>query len=483
VSLPDVAGTALEGSLDLSVMARLKSAETRISDQAEAATSVVNTGAMRFITRGRLRTWGRLSVFSLVDQGLASGAGLGVNLMLARWMSTEGYGAFAVAFAGFLFVAGFYNVLLLEPMSVMGPSRYAGILPAYFRSQITVHAILVGALSGVSLLAGFALWKVVPTSSLIGAVLGAGLALPFLLLTWLSRRMCYVTQRPGLAILGSAFYLGFVCAGLFALAKLAWLSSFSAFALMGCSSLLSSGLLLWRLALGIHGLGGRPKISWSEVLVENVTYGKWLLGSTILFSISSQAQTFLVAGMLGLGTAGILRAMQLPSLLMTQVVTAAGMLIPSTLSRDYGRGAIQELRHKAAIASAGMGGLACCFAVFLALSAGRAEHLLFGGRYAPYAWLMPVLALVPAATGINQGFSLALRATQKPHFDLIANAIAATVGLLSAPFFIHWWGVAGAAASMVASFAALPVVSFLFYRHSNWTASAAHEPSRKCLHV
>jgi O-antigen/teichoic acid export membrane protein len=483
VSVPETARTTLEANPDFSRIARVQNAGAMALGQIVAAPPVMNPGAMRFLTRGRLRTWGWLSVLSLADQGLASGAGFGVNLLLARWMSAEIYGGFAVAFAGFLFVAGFYNVLLLEPMSVMGPSRYAGNLTAYFRAQIAVHAILVGALSGVSILAGLVFWKVVPASPLIGAVMGAGLSLPFLLLTWLSRRMCYVTRRPGLAVLGSAFYLGFVGAGLFVLAKLAWLNSFSAFALMGCGSLLSGGLLLWRLGLWNRELGGRTEASWRIVLVENWRYGKWLLGSTVLFSISSQTQMFLVAGMLGLGAAGILRAMQLPSLLMTQVVTASGMLIPPALSKDFGRGAIQNLRHKAVIASASLGGLASCFAVFLVLGAGRAEHLLFGGRYATFAWLMPVLALLPAASGFNQGFSLALRATQRPYFDLIANAIAAFVGLLTAPYFIHLWGIAGAAASMVVSIAALPIVGFLFYRHCNWSLPGAHGSSRDYLHV
>jgi O-antigen/teichoic acid export membrane protein len=463
VSLPDTAGTAL-ASLDLSRMARLKSAEARIAAQAVAAMPVANTGALRFITRGRLRTWGRLSVLSLVDQGLASGAGLGVNLLLARWMSADAYGAFAVAFAGFLFVAGFYNVLLLEPMSVMGPSRYAGSLPAYFRAQITVHAILVGALSGVSLLAGFALWKIVPTSPLIGAMLGAGLALPFLLLTWLSRRMCYVTQRPGLAILGSAFYLGFVCAGLLVLAKLAWLSSFSAFALMGCGSLLSAGLLVWRLELLHEKWSAGTGLRWLPTLKENWTYGKWLTGSALLNPAVSQGQIFITAAFLGLGGAGVLRAMQLPSLVMTQAITATGLLFLPVLSGEYGRGATERLRQKATLLSSALAGTALCFAVFLALFSRRLEQMFFAGKYASYAWLMPVLALVPVMSAISIGYSMALRASRKPQFDLLANIIAAPVALLSALWFIRRWGLAGAASSMVLGFLVLGAVSIACFQ-------------------
>ncbi len=122
-----------------------------IPAEVAAAPTVAKPSEKVVITGERLRAWGWLSALSLVDQGLASGAGFAVSLLLARWMEPEVYGAFAVAFAGFLFVSGFHNVLLLEPMSVMGPSRHAARLPGYFRAQIAVHFILVGVLCGVSL--------------------------------------------------------------------------------------------------------------------------------------------------------------------------------------------------------------------------------------------------------------------------------------------------------------------------------------------
>src|SRR5260370_40120814 len=84
------------------------------------------------LTPAKLRVWGWRSAMSLVDQGLTSGAGFAVNLLLARWLAPESYGAFAVAFAGFLFVSGFHNVLLLEPISVMGPLRYMGWASSLF---------------------------------------------------------------------------------------------------------------------------------------------------------------------------------------------------------------------------------------------------------------------------------------------------------------------------------------------------------------
>jgi O-antigen/teichoic acid export membrane protein len=177
-----------------------------------------------------------------------------------------------------------------------------------------------------------------------------------------------------------------------------------------------------------------------------------LVGSTILYSVSGQVQMFLAAAFLGLGAAGILRAMMLPASAMTQVVTAAGLLVLPGFSYDFGRGLASRIRQRAMILSGVLCGAGICFSVMLWMIAERAEHILFAGKFAGYAWLMPILSLVPAVNGLTMGFSLALRASQRPHLDLLANAIAAPIAVVSAVSFIHWWGLAGAAASMVTGF-------------------------------
>jgi O-antigen/teichoic acid export membrane protein len=415
---------------------------------------------------GSLRAWGLKSALTLADQGLTSVAGFGVNLMLARWLAPDLYGGFAVAFAAFLFISGFHNVLLLEPLSVMGPSRYADRLPAYFRAQLAVHAVLVGVLSLVGLLGGLILWRVTPHSPLVSAMFGSAMVLSLLLLLWLARRMCYVMQRPGVAVVGSAAYLLLIVAGLAALRYWDKVSPFSAFLLMGGGSLLTTCILVGRLGLQAGGSAGGEGISWRAVLRENWTYGRWLVGSTVLWSITSQTQTFLVAALLGLGAAGILRAMQLPSLVMMQIVMATGLLIIHAFSYDFGRGRIKELRRKAGLVSLGIGGVALAYAVLLMIGSTPLEHILFNGKYAGYAWLMPLLALIPAANGFSIGYSMALRASQKPHFDLIANGVAAPVGLVSGIAFMHWWGLGGAAASMVLGFAVQGIIILLCFRRS-----------------
>jgi O-antigen/teichoic acid export membrane protein len=421
------------------------------------------------VARRILRVWGVRSALSVFDQGLTASVGFGVNVLLARWMPADVYGAFAVAFAGFLFISGFYNAILLEPLTVMGPSQHARRLAAYFREQIAIHTLLVGVLAALVLLAGAGFTLMAPQNPLGGALIGTGLALPFLLLLWLVRRMCYVVQRPSIAVLGSGFYLSFVFVGLLLLRHFDMASPLTAFLLTGAGSLLSAGVL-WRKLGSERTQPPRGEGSmWRQVLRENWIYGRWLVGSTVLNSVSTQVQMFLVASTVGLSAAGVLRAMQIPALLMVQVIAAAGLLILPAFSYDFGNGSTTRMRHKAMLVSIGLVGATLSFAALLALFAGRVEQLLFGGKYAEHAWLMPVLVLVPAALGASIGQSMALRAMQRPHFDLAANAIAAPVGVLSAIAFMHWWGLGGAAASMVLSYATSSITTRLVYR-----ASAPH---------
>src|SRR5256885_3636781 len=316
------------------------------------------------LTSSRLRRWGVQSVLAIFDQGLTAAAGFGVNLVLARWLAPEGYGAFAVAFAGYLFVSGFHNVLLLEPLSVLGPARHTDRLPLYFRAQIKVHVLLVGILSVAVLPAGIIVQWLAPGNPLAGALVGSALAVPLMLLLWLVRRICYVLKQPSTAVLGSAAYLMLISIGL----GLAWIfgkvSPFSVFLLMGAASLLSSALLLWRLGMRREGAG--RTYGWRAVLQENWTYGRWLVGSAFLFAATSQLQTVLAAGFLGLGAAGILRAMQIPSLAMTQVITATGLLVLPVFSYDFGRGQTQRLRKRAVIVSAGLVATTIVFVLVLA---------------------------------------------------------------------------------------------------------------------
>jgi len=416
------------------------------------------------LTANRVRTWGIKSGVSIVDQGLVSGAGFLLSFLLARWLSSEAYGAFAVAFATLLFLSGFHNVLLLEPMSVMGPARYSNQASAYLAAQLKIHKLLGSLLAGALLLTALLMKLLEANRELAMATAASAFALPFFLMLWLVRRMAYMVQRPAIAGWASAGYFLLTLFGLLVLHTRNVLTPTTAFFVLGSAGLLSVALPLRQ--LGMLGARTVDPCSWRAVAQENWNYGRWLVLSTALFSVAAQIQTYLVAGFLGLGAAGIFRAMQVPSLVMTQIVIAVGLLVLPSMSYEFGLGQLAQLRKKAVLASAFVTLLALGYAAFLALFADSIEHLLYGGKYSGYVRLIPIWGLVPVCTGLAIGFSMAVRASQKPHFDLVANAISAPAGLITAAVFIKLWGLNGAALSLVAGFAAYAAVFCWSFKRS-----------------
>jgi O-antigen/teichoic acid export membrane protein len=419
-------------------------------------------------TRDQVRVWGARSFVSLADQGLTSAAGFAANVLLARWMPPAEYGAFAVAFAGYLFLTLFHNALLLEPLSVIGPARHVARLGEYFRAQMRVHGVLVWPLSGTTLVAALIFARLAAHSPLVGALIGGGLSLPLLLLLWLTRRMCYVLQRPSIAALGSGFYFVFSLAAIVALHAVARLTPLAAFFALALGSFVGSAVIFRKINAQDRADEHRTIVHWRSALTENWTYGRWLIGSALFYAISTLAQTFFTAGALGLSAAGILRAMQVPSQVMTQIIAAIGLLVLPALSYDYGGGQDKRLRHNAFMVSTILGITAIGFALCMAIGESRIESLLYGGKYAAYARLIPLLALVPVCNGLCTGYSMALRASQKPHYDLISSAVASAVALVSTIPLVRRWGVAGAAMSMVLSFAVMNLVTLIFFLlHAN----------------
>lgn len=398
----------------------------------------------------------------MLDQGLTSGASFLLNLFLARWLSAAEYGAFAVAFAGLLFLSGYHNVLLLEPMTVLGPARYSDQLTAYLHVQFKVSAALVIGLSLLVLVVAGAMAAFGGPGILTTTIASCGIALAPLLLFWLVRRMCYVVQRPAIAVWASVVYFLFLMLGTAMAYREKFLGPAAAFALIAAASTLAVIVPIKQLRI----FSPRRDIchDWKNVWSENWAYARWLVASTTLFSVVNQCQMFIVAGLLGLGAAGILRAMQVPSLAMIQVITAIGLLVLPTFSFDFGRGEFQRLFHKAKVISLVLGLGTLAFAGLTAISSTGLERLLYGGKFARDASLMPILVLMTTGVGIAQGYGMALRAAQKPQFDIISNAVAAPIALISAFVLTSWWGLTGAALSIVLGFAAQSCVTSVYFR-------------------
>ena len=411
------------------------------------------------------RLWGIRLSFSLGGPGAAVSAGLLVNLLLARWLPPQQYGSFVLVFAVFLFLAGIHNALLLEPMSVLGPANYQRSLADYFEAQIWVHLAFSAVLATPLLFAAALLALFGFGGSLPGALLGAGLALPFILLLWLARRMCRILERPVSAVPGSVCNLVLLLGGLLALQATHKTTLFRVFLLLGFAGLCAALLIFHKLQIGLDET--RPcSVNWLSAAAENWRYGRWLLGGAVCSVSLGQTPVLLTPVFLGLAATGKMFAMQIPALLMLQCSAAAAMLLLPSFARESFTGGNKRVRQLAHRLSLSLAGASLLFAALLYLSAAPLERLLFGGKFANDAWLIPLFMFVPLFAGLASGYSMALHAMQRPHFDRLANGIAAAISVQAAFLFIPLWGLAGAAISLASGFAVHAAVVYLCFHHA-----------------
>ena len=294
----------------------------------------------------RLRRWGVKGGIAILDQGWFSGSNFVLNILMARWFSPIQYGAFAIGFSLYLFLSGFHNALILEPISVFGTSKYAGQLEKYLASQLVLHFLLTGVFGLLLVLIGYVLSYLDLIGNLVFQVLiGVGLSFPFLQLIWLVRRIFYIMQRPFGSLQSTFVYSVFV----FFFAYLLYWSPernnmFWWFGIMGGASLMGSLSVSFQSRLSLHHLEAMK--GWKLYISEQWLFGRWIVLATILYSIGAQIQVFMSASILGLDAAGSFRAMQNFILPMFQILAAFSTLAMPSIALEFGRSDFAAMKSK-----------------------------------------------------------------------------------------------------------------------------------------
>ncbi len=388
----------------------------------------------------RVMSWITKGGMAIADQGLITGSNFLLSILLARWMSREEYGAFALGFSVFLLVAVLYQALLLEPMSVFGGSSYHSQLRTYLRALLTIHlfaglAILfgLGASAGIARMAGQA-------DGLPGSLLGAAVAAPCILLLWLARRAFYLQLSSAFALAGALLYCTLVVGGLFLAHSRGFLSSFSAFALMGAGGLLSSVLLLICLRQQLDA--NHAALHLKEVWRRHWEYGRWALLCAAAMWVPANMYYPLLSSFHGVGSAGELKAVLNFFNPIFQTYAALSLLLLPYAARRRSQGVhAGALTWRITLLCAS--GTVVYWAVVV-LFAGPAFRLFYSGRYMEVAYLLPVVALGSVFENAFFGPAIVLRAMEAPKSVFVALFAAAAVSLVVGVPATRSFGVSGA---------------------------------------
>src|SRR3984957_14087473 len=222
---------------------RYEDSNVAVVDQQPAmSTTAVSAKAPELRKAAR---WAGKGGLAILDQALISGSNFLVSIWLGSWLTTERYGAFALALSISLLLTFLYQALLLEPMAVFSGGAYRKSLRGYLGALLWIHLWLTGFGLIVLGTATVVAFERGAGDGLPGALLGVTLASPCILLFSLARRAYYMKLAPARAAMGALIYCIVVTGGLWIVYHRGLLSPFAAFALMAVGALFTSAYLLF----------------------------------------------------------------------------------------------------------------------------------------------------------------------------------------------------------------------------------------------
>ncbi len=410
----------------------------------EAGARTERRGSFRGFLTGRARDAitspaTRQGAWTVLDQAFFSGSNFVVNVLLARWLAPEAFGAFTTAFVVFLVCGTLHAGLLVEPMLVFGAGRFERRRRAYLRLLVLGHAGFaagVGSVFGLGALAALALGRPF-VASVVGAL---GVAQGGILLLWMARRACLVAHRPKMAAAGGAGYLLLLVGSAVAMQTAGLLTAATSLLLMAGVSAVVAGVLLARLGVPLRRPTPDTPAFRAEVLRAHWTYGRWSMPTGVLEWIVSTMPFLVVPLVVGVEGNALLRALLNLALPALQAFVAIAAFSLPVLVRARAAGHMpRTMRRFGALALAG----ALSYAVLLGGLGEWALELLYDGKYIATPAELWLLAGYPVAVGLGGVFTASLRARERPRSVFWARVGAVVLGAPTTAAMAVQWGVAG----------------------------------------
>jgi O-antigen/teichoic acid export membrane protein len=421
------------------------------ADKAPATQSTV----LRWLNRGSL---------AILDQGLISGSNFLVSILLARWLVTDSYGAYAVAFGILVLLTLVYSALILEPMSVYGGAVYRNSLLGYVKSLLKMHAAVSVGFAVLVAIGALLVSRFGHEAGLGGALLGVALASPCVLLLWVLRRALYLKMHSGRAATGAFLYCALMVAGLWAFNAKSLLSPFTALLLMGASALVASMLLLVFLRADF-GRDSVPAPSLAEACQRHWQYGRWALASSFVAWIPAYIFLPLLTAFAGMAKSGELKALTNFVAPLDQTLAALSLLFLPHAARVRAEQSHADVRALTRnLLALSIAGSAVYWLIVINLR-GPIFGLLYSGKYADVSYLLPAVALGSILWSAAYGPAIALRAMESPKSVFVAYLVTSVICLLVGVPATRYFGLTGAIWSgNIADFASLIVILFILYR-------------------
>lgn len=401
--------------------------------------------------------------WALAEQAFFSGSTFVINTLLIRWLSATAYGAYTLAFAILIFVSGFYQALIFEPIAIHGSVKYRANFPYYGRIQALLYAQMAFGIS-ILLALGVAIAMLLhATHDLVLGLAGITIGQGALLGLWLVRRLYYARHQVTTITFLTASYAFCQVLVLFALHDLGVLTPFSAFVGPAVSTAII--VLIGLLLLGKPNTSSSTeRLSRQIVQIENWRYGNWLVLAAVTNWLSNYAYFVLVGAVLSIEETGALRAVQNLTLPAIQFLTVTGMLFFPWASEQFAAGGFERLQKVTMLYTVLMAVVASGYYILLLIFDQSLLRLLYAGSYGEYVGLIPWLGLVPILIGITAPLSSALRIGYSTLYSFILD-LSSTVAVFTVSLYLTFSGLQGTVIGMIISNSIRIVVVFWLWHY------------------
>jgi len=391
----------------------------------------------------RLRRWAPRGMLALLDQGLISGANFLLGVSLARSGGPESYGAYMIMFAAFLLIANVHQAILIEPTSVLAFSLFPQRNDRYLRAVLLMHAIFS---VGFVVLAG-AFWMMAPrlhiTGALENALAGLVVVTPCVLLFWLSRSFAYLEFAPARAVAGSVVYCAAIVAGIVISYVRGHNTPLTAFSWTALAATIASLVLLRHYRARRAGAEAEPGLS--TVWMRHWRFGRWGLSSVGLNWAQTNSISMISGSLLGLRATGGLNALVGLLLPAFQVLISATRVVLPRIAQIYTLRGLQATKRPILHVGATLFLLTSAYWLLLALAHRPLLHLIYGERFMPYAYLVPIISLHLVACSIMAACDVAFNSMQSPQSSFPIKIAIVVIMIPTNTLLIWKFGLLGAA--------------------------------------
>ncbi len=404
-------------------------------------------------------------IMALADQVVASGTNFLTGIVMARSCSQEEFGLYMLCFSIIVFSLDLQTALISSPYLVYSRRLPRGERAAYLGNtmiqQFFLVVIMVALLVAAMIVTGYtSVVKAIPADRLAAVLPVLALVVWPLLLREFIRRVCFAAlQMTTALLLDGTVFLGQLT-GLLLLAAAGRLSTNTALYCIGLACVPACGGWLWSRR---HTYGFSPALLGRD-LRRNLSFGKWVFFSGLLWAASMTLYPWLLAFFHGTAATGVWGACWGVVAVTNPLLLGIQNYLGPKIIRAYTRGGRRGLGSYVVRAALGCGFMLLPLAVLLLFFGGRAVALLYGGEYGGHAPVVMLLAVYILISAITFPVSRGLLAMERARLYFAANLVPLAVMLGGGILLVKFFGAAGVAMALVAgSLATAVVMSGLFF--------------------